>query len=101
MQRLGLVHTPCVLRGSLRLFEKESRDHLSTVDAAAFGAGSKFAAWALFAYMRTTLLLSAGAGVILISLLLRFLRRTPSHDDAGSVSGQWIAEQSARADDKM
>jgi hypothetical protein len=50
--------------------------------------------------MRTTLVLSASAGLILIGLLLRYLRRKPSHDDAGSVSGQWIAEQSARADDK-
>jgi hypothetical protein len=48
--------------------------------------------------MRFTFVFSVGTGVILIGLLLRFLRRQSSLDDAGSVSGQWIAEQSARSD---
>ena len=48
--------------------------------------------------MRTTILLSVGMGVMVIGLLVRYFRRKPSHDDAGNVSGQWIAEHSTRSD---
>jgi hypothetical protein len=47
--------------------------------------------------MRTTILLSVGLGVTVIGLFVRYFRRKPPVDP-GTVSGQWIAEQSARSD---
>jgi hypothetical protein len=48
--------------------------------------------------MRTALLLSVGMGAMVVGLLVRYLRRKPSRDDAGVLSGQWIADQSAKSD---
>jgi len=49
--------------------------------------------------MRTVILVSVGMGAMVIGLFVRYFRRKPARDDAGSVSGQWIAEQSARSDE--
>ena len=48
--------------------------------------------------MRTTIMLSVGAGVLIAGFLIRHLRRKAWRADAGSVSGQWIAEHSSRTD---
>jgi len=47
--------------------------------------------------MRTTIAITVGVGVI-VGLLFRLMRRKPVDVDAGSVSGQWIAEHSSRSD---
>lgn len=48
--------------------------------------------------MGTAIVLSVGVGVMVVGLLIRLLRRKSSRDDAGAVSGQWIAEQNSRSD---
>jgi len=47
--------------------------------------------------MRTTIAITVGVGV-LVGLVFRFMRRKSVQVDAGSVSGQWIAEHSSRTD---
>jgi hypothetical protein len=89
-----------VLRGSLRLLEKNPTTFLDNGAPHHRLGRIVVCSTSAQAYMRTPLVLSASMGVILIGLLLRFLRRMSSHDDAGSVSGQWIAERSVRGDDQ-
>jgi hypothetical protein len=48
--------------------------------------------------MRTTLVISVGVGIFVAGLLLRALRRRSWRNDAGTVSGQWIAEHSSKPD---
>jgi len=49
--------------------------------------------------MRTTIAIAVGVSVLVAGLLARLMRRkSPRVVDAGSVSGQWIAEQSSRSD---
>jgi hypothetical protein len=48
--------------------------------------------------MRTAIALSVGVGVMLVTLLIRLLRRKPPSSDVGAVSRQWIAEQSSKSD---